>query len=87
MGQKDPFVQAQLIQEALQRFTLRVIFKQGTESREIYPILEAEIRGILGEEIHLSIERVNSIPPGPGGKVHAVISRLTTPARNETDGP
>lgn len=68
-------VQVQVIQEDLRRFVLHVVCASDSEWGGICQDLDAALRKMLGNEIFLTIERVDTIPPEPGGKIRAVISR------------
>jgi len=68
-------VQMQFIQEDLRRFVLRVIYVGETEWGQVRQRLDTALRTLHGSDIALTIERVEAIPPEPGGKVRAVISR------------
>jgi len=80
------FVQAQLIQEEMRRFTFRVVFQRDMEWEKAKRVIDTELRTILGQDIRLRIDRLDSIPSGPGGKVHSLVSRLPTSARNGSGG-
>jgi phenylacetate-CoA ligase len=67
-------VQVQLIQENLHSFLLRAVCTRETAWESMRQRLEAALRPIVGRQSALAIERVETIPPGPGGKVRAVIS-------------
>lgn len=67
--------QVQLIQEDLRRFLLRVVGVALQDRDQVRRGLEAVLCATLGNDISVSIEWVDTIPPEPGGKVKAVISR------------
>jgi phenylacetate-CoA ligase len=66
--------QVQLVQQELGRFHLRVVNSPKVDWPEARPRLESVLRSVLGDDIHLTIEPVDRIPPEPGGKVRAAIS-------------
>ncbi len=68
-------VQVQLIQEELRRFLLRAVCTGGADWEQIHQGLDAALRSILGDDISVAIELVDTIPPESGGKVRAAISR------------
>lgn len=67
-------VQVQLVQEDLHRFLLRTVCTGNTDWRQACQQLDEALRGLLGDDLSLTIERVAAIAPEPGGKVRAVIS-------------
>lgn len=67
--------QVQLIQEALQRFSVRVVAAQGADWARVRDGLDALLRDVLGPDITVTMERVDAIPREPGGKIKTVISR------------
>jgi len=67
-------IQVQLIQESLHSFLLRVVCTRETAWEPMRQRLEAALRPLLKRHSSFIIERVETIPPGPGGKVRAVIS-------------
>ena len=68
-------VQVQIIQEDLRCFVLRVVCAGDTDWGQANQRLDAAMRSLFGNDISLGIERLDSIPSEPGGKVRAVISR------------
>ena len=68
-------VQVQLIQEDLRRFLLRAIGVGERDREQARQGLGVALRSTLGSDIALEIEWVDVIPPEPGGKVRAIISR------------
>jgi phenylacetate-coenzyme A ligase PaaK-like adenylate-forming protein len=68
-------VQVQVLQEDLRRFILRVVCATAIDWRQTRQRLDAALRRTLGNNISLEIQRLDVIPPEPGGKVRAVISR------------
>jgi len=68
-------VQVQIIQEDLRCFVLRVVCAGDTDWGQANQRLDAATRILFGNDISLGIERIDSIPSEPGGKVRAVISR------------
>lgn len=69
-------IQTQLIHEAPQRFTLQVVCVEGVAWEPTCQKLDAALRSVLGNDIVTTIRRVEMIPPEPGGKVRAMISRV-----------
>jgi len=67
-------IQAQLVQQELRRFLLRVACSPQVDWASARPQLESVLSSALGQDIDLLIEPVDRIPPEPGGKVRAVIS-------------
>jgi hypothetical protein len=70
-------VQVQLIQEELQRFSLRAVVSTVQDWLCIQPQLADALRTVLGQHISLRVERVATIPAEPSGKVRAIISHCT----------
>jgi phenylacetate-CoA ligase len=68
-------VQVQLIQEDLRCFALRVVCAAAADWGQVQRSLDAVMRMMFGQDIALGMERLDVIPPEPGGKVRAVISR------------
>lgn len=67
-------IEGQVIQKELTEFIVRVVTLDGFGRKEETSI-ENRIRERLGD-VHVTIERVKSIPRTEGGKFRAVISRL-----------
>lgn len=67
-------VQMQLVQDDLHRFTLRTVYAVHANRLQTCQQLEAAFRDMFGTNLSLAIEPVDTITPGPGGKVKAVIS-------------
>lgn len=68
-------IQVQLVQEALQHFLLRAVGVGEIDREQARRGLEAALGATLGNDISVAIEWVDAIPPEPGGKVRAAISR------------
>lgn len=73
-------VEVQLVQDTLERFSLRAVCAAGSHWETIRAQLGKIVRRLLGEGLDVAIERVDSIPREPGGKVRSVISRCRTSA-------
>lgn len=68
-------VQVQLVQEELRGFRLKTVCSPGADWEAVSGQVEAAMRAALGADIRLEVERCEMIPPGPSGKVRAVISK------------
>ncbi len=68
-------VQVQVIQEEQQAFMLRAVCRAEVDWHRVAQQIDANLRSLCGRDILLKLERVDVIPPEPGGKVRAVISR------------
>ncbi|MCI0478505.1 MAG: hypothetical protein L0Y55_19870 [Anaerolineales bacterium] len=68
-------IQTQLIQEEPRRFLLKIVCTEQANSEQTYQRLDAVLRSVLGNDIVTTIQHVEIIPPEPGGKVRAFISR------------
>lgn len=76
-------LEGQVIQEALDRFVVKVVNPVG-----LTPDDEQVIRGRFAERlgpVNVQIERVKEIPRGPNGKFRAVISTLASQQASKTD--
>jgi phenylacetate-CoA ligase len=65
----------QIVQESLN--SIRVLL-ECTDSYEmaLNDAVVARIHERLGSQVRVAVEIVDAIPPGPGGKFQAVVSRL-----------
>ena len=66
--------QIQVVQPEVHRILLRVVSAPRADWAETHCSLEHELAAIFGRDTAVTIERVERIPPEPGGKVRAVIS-------------
>ncbi len=69
-------VQSQVVQEAPDRIVLKVVAEGDYDARRAEELIRRRFREMLGETVQVTVERVESIPPGPGGKIRAVVSKL-----------
>jgi phenylacetate-CoA ligase len=67
-------VQIQLVQHDVRRFALRVVGGGDVDRSDAKRKLQAALIATLGNHFSLDVEWVDEIPPGPSGKVKAVIS-------------
>ncbi len=74
-------IEGQVIQEALDQFTVRIVAQPGFGERE-ENIIQKRFAERLGL-VHVKIELVPDIPRTERGKFRAVISKLKTPAGRE----
>ncbi|MFN2419832.1 MAG: hypothetical protein ABR527_00380, partial [Gemmatimonadota bacterium] len=77
-------VQVQLVQEELRRFKLLGVGNSRVDRARIGRELDAAPRRVLGEDLSLELEWVDAIPPGPGGKVRAVVSHVEQTRQSST---
>jgi phenylacetate-CoA ligase len=68
--------QVQMVQEAMHRFRLRIVPSVHAERSKMDEGLRSVLYSILGKEISMEIETVDSLPGGAGGKVKAVICQV-----------
>lgn len=71
-----PIREAQIVQEALDQVRVRVVPARGFGDSHVRQ-LRRRLQERLGESVEVTIECVEEIPRGPGGKFHAVISRIS----------
>ena len=84
VGRLDPIfkklpnsiVEAQIIQEDIDRITILIVPDRITFQSSHLDMLEEELKYRLGSDIHITKEIVESIPRGAAGKFKAVISKL-----------
>jgi phenylacetate-CoA ligase len=69
-------IQVQLIQEALQHFTLHTVYIGAADWVVARQQMEETLRSLLGKTITVTSQRVEQISPGLSGKIKAVISHL-----------
>lgn len=74
-----PIESAQIIQESLDRFLVKVV-PAGGFTDEHAAAVEARLRERVGE-IDVRVERVEQLPVGPNGKFRAVVSHVDPMAR------
>jgi phenylacetate-CoA ligase len=79
-------VQVQLIQEGLRRFSVRAVCADDAAWASVHAALEAALSRLVGADAEVRTVRLDRIPPGPGGKVRAVISHCG-PRGREEPGP
>ena len=72
-------IQVQLIQDELNRFTLRVVYEPTEDWERVRQELDTVLRQILRQDSILDIVAVDTIPPERNGKVKAVISKVLHP--------
>ena len=70
-------LEGQVIQEALDRFTVRIVALDGFGEREAQ-VIRQRFLDRLGQ-VHLNLERVAQIPRTERGKFRAVVSRINQP--------
>ena len=68
-------IEGQVIQESLQKFTIRVVPTEGFCDTDVKDI-QTRMKQRLGESVIISVELVNEIPRNAAGKYKAVISHL-----------
>ncbi len=68
--------QVQLVQRDRDRFVLRAVAKPGVDKPRTAVALASALRSKVGDTAAVEVEWLDSIPPGAGGKVQAVISEL-----------
>jgi phenylacetate-CoA ligase len=74
-------IEAQLIQEDYDVFTIKAVASNGTLTEKEQAIIRQRMESQLGK-IQLSIEQVSAIPRNPNGKFQAVISKVKRPLPN-----
>lgn len=80
-------IQVQAIQEDLRRFRLRTVGAADVNRVASGRQLDQALRSVLGADIAVDIEWVDTIAPEPGGKVRAVISRYRKPPNDDRGEP
>jgi phenylacetate-CoA ligase len=70
-----PIREAQIVQEALDQVRVRVVPAAGFGPSHVRQ-LRRRIQERLGGSVEVTIESVEEIPRGPGGKFRAVVSRI-----------
>jgi phenylacetate-CoA ligase len=68
-------IRVQLVQERLDRVTLRAICEAGVDWPVVKAALEEVLHRLLGGALTVECRRVDAVEVEPGGKVRAVISR------------
>lgn len=68
-------VQAQLVQESLQQLSVLVVCAGGCDWGAIESAVAGLVRERVGPDMAVEVRRVARIPPEPGGKTRALISR------------
>jgi phenylacetate-CoA ligase len=71
-----PIQEAQIVQEALDHVRVCVVPARGFGESHVRQ-LRRRLQERLGESVEVTIESVEEIPRGPGGKFRAVISRIS----------
>jgi hypothetical protein len=79
----DGVLRSQLEQEALRSFTIRAVLENDADTARARTELEEGLRSVLGADLSVRVVVVDRIPPGPGGKVRAVLSRCLGDAASE----
>jgi len=69
-------LQVQIVQHALDRFALRAVKKSGANQAEAAAALIRGLRSKVGKDAYIDVEWMETIPPGPNGKVKAVVSEF-----------
>jgi phenylacetate-CoA ligase len=67
-------IQVQIVQEDLRHFQLRVVYVGTQDWTEARRRLTGAMTSVLGDDIVVTIERVDRLTPAPSDKVKAVIS-------------
>jgi phenylacetate-CoA ligase len=75
-----PIREAQIVQEALDQVRVRVVPARGFGASHVGQ-LRRRLQERLGESVEVTIESVEEIPRGPGGKFRAVVSRIAVSPR------
>lgn len=75
-------IQVQLIQESLEKFSLRAVCSAQIDWRQARAEVDRVLRRLFGDEIDVHVERVETIAPERGGKVRAIISRMPSRTTN-----
>ncbi len=71
-----PIREAQIVQESRTRVTLRLVPAPGY-GPEVAAELEGAMRHRLGPEMEIAVEEMEQLPRGAGGKLRAVVSRIS----------
>jgi hypothetical protein len=69
-------LQVQIVQQAPDRFLLRAVSQPGANPSDAALALIRALRSKVGDEGEVEVHWVHTIPPGPNGKVKAVVSEL-----------
>jgi phenylacetate-CoA ligase len=69
-------IQVQLIQHALQHFTVNAVYIGAADWAATRRQMEETLQMLLGKNVVVSTQRVEHIPHGPSGKLKAVISHV-----------
>jgi|SRR5208337_2448836 len=69
--------QFQLVQQAQDRFVLRVVAKPGANKPQVSVALANALRSKVGDTASVEVEWLEVIPPGVNGKVKSVISEVS----------
>ena len=69
--------QVQVVQEGLEQFRLRVVWARGCEQQPVE--LAQRLAAVLGEQIRVAVEPVETLEQEPSGKVKSVVSKLERP--------
>jgi phenylacetate-CoA ligase len=68
--------QFQIVQQAHDRFVLRVVANTGLDKLQTSVTLANALRSKVGDRASVEVEWMDTIPPGANGKVKSVISEL-----------
>jgi phenylacetate-CoA ligase len=71
--------QLQLEQEALRHFTIRAVPTPGVDRADVALHLQERLKSSISNDIDVTVEWYDTIPPGPSGKVTVAISRVPQP--------
>ena len=75
-----PIAEAQIVQTAPDAFTLRLVMTPGATVDDVRPLVEKKFRGLLGYDAEMTLEPVDALPRGAGGKLRAVVRTFTPDA-------
>jgi hypothetical protein len=78
--QKVPGVlRVQIVQEELTHVRVLAVGAAGIDWSSARAALGSILRPLVGDEVVIDVAPVDSIAPGPGGKVRAVVRRCDRP--------
>lgn len=69
-------LKSQIIQHSILDFNIKLVLKDRVLSDESRELIISRMHSQLGKKIHIQIDFVDDIPPGPNGKFKAVVSMV-----------
>jgi len=75
-------VQNQLVQDSGHRYLLRLVLGCDADREPALARAESELRAVLGPAADITVEQVDALTPGPGGKVRLVVEASTIQLRD-----